>query len=366
MVGNPDLIAYDLRSDFGYLGDVGCLPSSLQDLITTPASVPVYTANLAAQVAAQIGSGWNGPYVKGSATGQETAEFTNDQWGNPYTYTPAAGTCPLTATFKSAGPDGVAGNTDDIDFSITATDTTSTVSGFIKDPNGNPLQSSTVTFNYPVNGTLTTTSGTTNSSGAYSISGIPLGKRSINVTPKLVVTSASATTQTLDDQTICGSAHGGTSPCHWLEFTLANFSTSPVTVSTLRADYTGGSSYYRIMWGATAVMDCDTTCTVGTPTTIPVTGSVRTFPSSQTVPAASSALKPYVVTIDSSPDQLSDIKIGAAGEVGSAVRVRLINFRNCNSRSDCGSVISVSGVTFTITFSDGSVVQFTPAGFVPP
>ena len=57
MVGNPDLIAYDLRSDFGYLGDVGCLPSSLQDLITTPASVPVYTTNLAAQVAAQIGSG---------------------------------------------------------------------------------------------------------------------------------------------------------------------------------------------------------------------------------------------------------------------------------------------------------------------
>lgn len=370
ILGDPSKIEGGVRTDFGYLGDMGCLPTPTTTGLTSllsQGSFPGWIFNSAAQ----IGSGWRGPYITGAATGTATSEFTKDQWGNDYVYT-ITGACPLTATFQSEGRDGAAGGGDDIDYSLSATDTTSTVSGFIKDANGNPVASATVTINYPGGaagpGNLTTSTTTTDGTGRYQFPvSIPLGKRSVSVTPKLIVTSARATTAAVNDDTICrgGVARAGARPCQYLEFTIVNFSSSPVTVSTLRADYTSTpvSFYYRITWGSATnrVLDCDATCTPGAQA-VPGTGATRTFTAGQTI-AAATPLRPVVFVVDSSQKQLSDIKIGAAGEVGSAAIVQLVNFRDCNTRSDCTGVVgpvSVSGIPFTITFSDGSVVQFTP------
>jgi len=381
ILGDSTKIQSGTRTDFGYLGDVGCLPTSLSDLITKLAGVSAFAFNSTAQ----YGMGWNGPYITGAATGQETAEFTNDQCGNAYTYSSTGCTAPFTSTFYSKGPNGAddSGSGDDISYPLAATDTGSTVSGYVKDLNGNPVGSSIVTMNYPSSGSLATANAATDSSGFYQFTNVPLGKRSItfpqppavaNPNPKLIVTSAIATTQTFNDSAsnpICtgGAARAGASPCHYLEFTLVNFSTSPVTVTSVTSTYasTPASFYYRIAWGATTnrVLDCDTTCTVpagGTP--VPGSGTTKTITSSS-VPFATSALKPYVFVVDSSQKQLGDIKIGAAGEVGSSVRVRIANFRDANTRSDQGNPVRVDGVSFSVTFSDGSVVQFIPKGFIP-
>jgi prepilin-type N-terminal cleavage/methylation domain-containing protein len=362
ILGDITKLQNGVRTDFGYLGDVGCLPTSLQDLITKPAGMNSYSFN----TTVQIGAGWNGPYITGSATGQATAEFTKDQWGADYHYTSTACTAPFTSTFYSNGPNTVddSNSGDDINYSLAAADTTSTISGYVKDPNGNPVGSSTVTMNYPSNGAPATLNQTTNASGFYQFSNnIPLGKRSINVTPKLIVTSARATITAPTNATVCGGGVSRVSQCHYLEFTIVNYTAAAVTVTNVTATYasTPASFYYRISWGAPTnrVLDCDSNCTVpagGTP--VPGTGTTKTITSSSV--ALSSALKPYVFTVDSSQEQLSDIKIGAAGEVGSSVIVRLVNFRDSNTRSDNGNRVSVNGVPFTITFSDGSVVQFTP------
>ena len=376
MIGDLTKSQSGVRTDFGYLGDVGCLPTALGDLITKPAAVSAY----APPGAAQISAGWNGPYI----TGVATADITNDQWGNGYTYTPSACAnplaAPLTATFKSAGPDGVAGNSDDIDFSPIAAETTSTVSGFIKDPNGNPVGSSTVTINYPFNGALTTVSGTTNASGFYSISNIPFGKRSLtfaSTSPKLIVTSARAVTSLSTAQTFCGTT--ATNSCTYVEFRLVNFSTTNVPVTTIRANYTGGTTayYYRLYWGSTtAAWDCTnaanpSACVAGSGTTISSSApsGSATFFSSKTINAGG-GLNPFVFTVDNAQEQLPDIQIGNKGESGTSVLVQLVNFRDCNRGPNCtpsantggtsADSVAMGGVQFTITLSDGSVVQFTP------
>ena len=47
VAGDPDLVAGGTRSDFGYVGDIGALPSDWDDLVTNPGY-----------------STWNGPYVQ--------------------------------------------------------------------------------------------------------------------------------------------------------------------------------------------------------------------------------------------------------------------------------------------------------------
>lgn len=362
LIGDPAKLQSSVRSDFGFLGDIGCLPSTtlggLDRLLdNTGGKYPGWSFD----GTKQIGAGWNGPYITGAATGQEADEFKKDQWGNSYTYTPAASACPLTATFTSSGPNGIfdgppsAG--DDIDFSVAASDTTATVSGFIKDKDGNPVPGSSVTINYPVNGTWPPSSpATTDSAGRFSVSNIPFGKRSINVSPKLIQTSSRSLTST--DTALCGT---GVTSCTLIEFNIVNFSTAPVSVTSLTASYTVAPAafYYRIIWGATTVFDCTAppgpACGTGT-------GVTRTL-ASQTIGAASTAISPFVFVVDQAQGEIGDIRIGRGGEVGTAVRIQIVNFRNCSTSRTCGGAtaqVSMAGVAFTVTFSDGSVIKFTP------
>ncbi|MDD3732715.1 MAG: prepilin-type N-terminal cleavage/methylation domain-containing protein, partial [candidate division Zixibacteria bacterium] len=46
ITGNPDITAGGLRSDFGYIGDIGAFPPGLQALVTNPGY-----------------STWHGPYL---------------------------------------------------------------------------------------------------------------------------------------------------------------------------------------------------------------------------------------------------------------------------------------------------------------
>ncbi len=81
--GNPD------RGTFGYAGDVGALPGSLDDLITKPAGVSVfafYTNN--------VGYGWRGPYLDKQFSDLE------DGWGSAYDFGVVK-----TGQVRSAGPD---------------------------------------------------------------------------------------------------------------------------------------------------------------------------------------------------------------------------------------------------------------------
>jgi prepilin-type N-terminal cleavage/methylation domain-containing protein len=89
MVGNPSQISNGVRTNFGFVGDLGQLPPNLDALISY---------------------GTFGPYLSG---GIDPQSFGKDAWGNNfiYTYTTDASGRRDSATIKSLGSDNAAGGT---------------------------------------------------------------------------------------------------------------------------------------------------------------------------------------------------------------------------------------------------------------
>jgi prepilin-type N-terminal cleavage/methylation domain-containing protein len=85
ITGNARLIAGGEYVDCGFEGDVGFVPSRLQDLITKPDSIPPYDKFTR--------RGWNGPYL--DSTG---GVYLTDAWSVPYLFDPATRTLTSTAT----------------------------------------------------------------------------------------------------------------------------------------------------------------------------------------------------------------------------------------------------------------------------
>jgi general secretion pathway protein G len=94
MTGDPKLIQNGVRTHFGYVGDIGQLPSSLGNLITNDDGV----------------ANWNGPYLP---SGFDPNDYATDAWGKPIYYTSPSIPGEL-MELRSYGPDRSSGNSDDI------------------------------------------------------------------------------------------------------------------------------------------------------------------------------------------------------------------------------------------------------------
>ena len=93
----------------GYVGDLGRLPLALSELVVSGAQ-PLYTVS----EASGIGRGWNGPYIN---IGRDLGDFERDPWGKPYDFDVFGA-----GQIRSAGPDGLFGDSDDIVFPPAAVD----------------------------------------------------------------------------------------------------------------------------------------------------------------------------------------------------------------------------------------------------
>lgn len=69
IAGDPNLTTNGMRSDFGYVGDIGALPPDLDALFRNPGGY----------------STWAGPYVSSGYT-QDSVGYKIDEWGQPYNY----------------------------------------------------------------------------------------------------------------------------------------------------------------------------------------------------------------------------------------------------------------------------------------
>lgn len=87
------------EGSFGFVGDIGRLPASFEEL-AQPSGLPLYTVS----TVRGVGMGWKGPYVN---TGASATDYLTDAFGRPYTGA-------STGQVRSMGPDGIAGNADDI------------------------------------------------------------------------------------------------------------------------------------------------------------------------------------------------------------------------------------------------------------
>ena len=348
MIGDPNLKTSGVRSNFAYLGDMGNLPSTLDDLLTQGAQ-PAYAFNSSKGV----GAGWRGPYIT-LGPGSDAASHRVDAFGNDYTYdgTDYVNGQGQTVDAKviSLGADGVAGGTgndEDVTLETLRAETTATVTGYGFGLDGTPLSVATVTMNYPANGTLTSSTTATDSAGFYQFTNIPFGIRSVAFNPGLLL--------------VPGSARTGSSTNN-VEFRVANLSTTNITVGTLQATF-GATAYFRnALWNSLAGYNCTGNNPIGSGETIPTANFTD-----QTALADATPSPPTRVAVDASDVQVPDIKIVGSG---TEARIELVQFRTSDGTCATGggpggSAVDMRGVSFSVTLFDPSdnivgVLNFTP------
>lgn len=172
-----------VNTSYGYLGDVGALPSSLADLLSAPAG---YTT-------------WDGPYIQSSQAG----DYPQDAWSVDYIYSGGM-------TIQSTGSGSTITKT--LGPSLAAF-TSNSIKGSIVDANRTPPGTAnknnvTISVTYPDGaGGMATSRVSPSSSGLYTIGSLPVGSHEVvisysssadtviemaNITPGATVTIATS------------------------------------------------------------------------------------------------------------------------------------------------------------------------------
>jgi len=183
IIGDENARSNGERVSFGFVGDIGGLPSTLDALVSRGGLGP---AKIDTNI--QIAYGWMGPYLEAPFTG-DVSGFKTDGWGNEYTYsTSQFANGPgdtVVAKITSLGADGAVGGTGydaDLFVEIFKDHVKAEVAGGVFDLAGNPVLAATVRVYEPDGtGNLTSKSDFTDASGIYSLKGVSQGVRAITV-----------------------------------------------------------------------------------------------------------------------------------------------------------------------------------------
>jgi general secretion pathway protein G len=324
--GNPELYSNGVRTDYGYIGDVGTMPVNLDALVSNPGYAT-----------------WRGPYIHSDFTNHPD-DFKQDAWGYAYLYTGGN-------YIRSTGM-----QSDTIDFMLTPSlsdFTANTVSGRITDAVGNPpgdeSNGISVRLRYPNGaGGYKDSVLTPNSSGYFSFqSCVPIGNHTIeavyastndtlisfvSVIPKSEVKTnlrfagalwaadegpgegASESFEYID-----GSGRALGSGNSNIQFKIKNTSDQPIVVTWIRVTYDGEAYYQIIKWAGKTVFN---------------NSSPRAGSDDQVGFSTPQYVVPYAPSITLRLNKFKDVPEGG------------------------GSNVNMSGKDITIEFSDGSVINF--------
>ncbi|MEE9200443.1 MAG: hypothetical protein V3V45_03265 [Candidatus Brocadiales bacterium] len=345
IIGKATSTEHGEEFTFGFIGDIGNVPASL-DRLKTIGSLPAYSYDSTKG----MGAGWNGPYIMEKFSG----DFKDDPWGTDYSYSTTGGTntdlgVEYLATITSAGPDHTLSTSDDLSVQILEPEVRSEIVGYVRDTLGDGVRDVTVTINYPSNGALTTAPATTDDEGRYEfldLDGItipiPIGDRIITIDPaKLVYKPGTAKTLTDDRDDV--------------QFKIENFSDSNISISSIKVDYTvSPAAYYeKVIIGGVTVYTYSGTR--------PGNGTTVTF-GAASVSASTVAKQPFLARIQAGRVETPDITVDRL-VVGGSLTIELQDFVDADSG---GSAVTVdmTGIPLTVTFDDGSedgsVARFIP------
>jgi general secretion pathway protein G len=322
--GNPELFSGGMRTDFGYVGDVGALPANLDALVSNP------------------GYGtWRGPYAK-SDYSNFSEDYKRDAWGQAYVYSGST-----TITSVGGAPDTLKR----ILASSTSELTSNTVAGQISDAAGNPPGDSAahvrIILSYP-NGTGGTNDSIVipNRSGSFTFpSCVPIGNRrlravyltthdTVQSTVSVLPKSTAQTTLRFPGALWAATSGSGTSSLQLvpssvvisgggrnnIQFSVENPTTSSKFITSIKVTYTPVAYYRQVVWATTTVFN-------------------------RTTPRAGS-------------DQIVTFSAGMPiGGYGAAVRIQINDFRA--TPTGTGATVSMSGTPITVLLSDGSSITFT-------
>lgn len=316
----------DIRR-YGFIGDIGNLPSSLSSLATI-GPFPNYQVDSSLQMSL----GWRGPYEP-----VLPADVTVDPWGRALVYTVAAGTsaltgAPIVATIKSLGPDGLDGTADDAVVEIYKADAFSKVLGYVKDSFGATVAGILVTLYAPTAGVTASTTSTTDADGLYSFTDVSQGERVLQLIPKLSFVRNTALTSgtNLND----------------VEFVVENLGKDLTTITNMKLTFTStpATDFTDVLVNGASVFSG-----------LASSGTTVTFSSSKSA-AGTNVLQEPIHFFEASglvmlvPDAI----IGTLG-TGGSLKIEVRNFEQIGTNND----VDMTGVTFQAEFSDGSKTLFT-------
>jgi type II secretory pathway pseudopilin PulG len=340
ILGDARVVSKEARTDFGYVGDVGSLPSQVQDLWVKPSGIPVYTFN----TTSKTGAGWAGPYLQVGPV-EFASNLAQDGWGNPITYSTQSGTSSVTgqqyvARLISSGADGIAGTADDIITEIYSTEMYSTVTSYVRDASGNPVTGVTVNANYPRNGTLlTNVSTTTDSIGAFTFTNVPMGTRSVTFVPLLAYNDGSAVTT--------GGA-GNNVQFQMLSFTCGNVTGFQATYDASGVSGTGGPAYYtQLKIGGATVFNSTVGPRAASGQTLTFTG-VNVNAKTCYGEATGTTLT-YPIRVQSAFTEPADLTLTGTSASATATQIQMSNF--ADAQTTAGNSVNMSGVSVTVSFT---------------
>lgn len=319
--GNPDLHNNGIRSDFGYVGDIGALPPNLDALKSNPGLAT-----------------WNGPYVENDLE-QTPDDFKKDAWQSDYIY---SGTAITSIGSGSSISRQLAASADHILYN--------SFSGAVYDLDGTPpgnnfRDSVTVQLTIPdgIGGMITRIS-SVDGGGYFNFDSIPIGNHDLKIgySPSgdtlrrfvsvLANSAAYGEYYFGSDLWNTGGNAGGSGlefvddsdtlasgNCSKLIFWISNNTGNSITISSLTPNWNSPTAYYKtVKWGAAIVRS-------GTPAL--GSGETAFFGAAQTI---------------------SD---------GEQIQIQVEQFHD--DPGGGGSPVDMSGASFTVDFSDGSSVTFT-------
>ncbi len=346
IVGNTKYVVLDSRGDFGYIGNMGSLPSSLEDLYKK-GSQPVYTFS----TGKIVGAGWKGPYIVPLLI-ENVDSLKKDPFGNDYVYSTAQYTRSdgevVVAKITGKGADGTLDTSDDRFVEILKREVFATVTGSVTSPDGDALEGASVTLNTPVNGVLTTTTTTSDVSGNYSFSEVAFGVGSIEVEATADTGTGTSGLGYVENSAVTINSNTE------VQFQISNLGEDSVTVTTIKIEFTGASKFYnQIDWSGTVVWDS----VIDGGGTRGGSGETKTLSSSQTIVGTSGAAasSTKLLRVEESSTTADTVTLGTGAGTGGQVTITIGPFFANPTGGGSSSMLSK---TFTITFSDGSVVTF--------
>ncbi len=335
ITGESRMITGQSRTDFGFLGDTGNLPASLEDLWILGAQ-PVFTYD----TSVKLGAGWAGPYIQVPPL-ELFDDIKRDAWGTEIQYVIgteiSAGTGQtVRAKLISYGPDTSAGGGDDLTVEIYETELLSEVVGFVRDAVGNPLPGVTATLKFPFNSITSSATLQTDSAGAFTFTDVTFGNRSLVIEPNLVYVQDTAVTT------------GGQS--NDVEFVIQNFSSSDATFTSLTLLHPDQPAFYERLRVDNSNVFTDTSDRVGS-------GETVVFSTQTAIGTGSIAGGTIPVRLQSPFTLTPNQDIGEAARRGGTVRIQVQDFKD--AETGAAGNVDMTGITFQATFSDGSVAIFT-------
>jgi len=337
MVGNPSIISNQFRVSFGYLGSMGGLPTKVEDL-WLKGSWPDYTYD----TVLKVGAGWVGPYLD---VGTYMNGLKLDEWGTELEYISTQYTKPdgtvVSARIRSAGPDKVFNTDDDYYVEILKNEAFATVSGYVTGKGGDPGKYLTVTLNLPQNGVIFKLYAQTDVNGLFTIPNVPFGVRAITVDPKIIYSEGSA-------QILGGSNED-------VFFCISNFGANDITLTSIKIEYPVIAYYEKVKVAGKTVFDYTKTTP---PNVRNGSGDVIDFSSMPvTLKGTGKVYPPTVLMIQEPLVTAPNVIVGTVGG-GTTIQISAENFKA--AKTGTAAFVNMTGVNFTVTFNDGSVVTFIP------